>query len=345
MTLPTIPELIARVDLEQLVARYATVAKRSPRSSCFHCPHPMHEDKHPSFTVTTSRSGKQVARCQSQCAWHGDTLDFLKWIENVNTAEALRLLRSYLGVNVEPPQNNKPLVRTCSSVTGDRATDFLSKYCTSRGWPFEVVQRFGLSVVLDNKNEPRVRHPYFVRHLTSGEWVPGYWQDRGHKNAEPKWLSPRGSTPLLFNLPSLEVENLEAVVICEGAPDTITATLALEGCNLVAVVGVPGVNAWQPKWAELFTGLRVVVAADRDPAGEALEQAIAASLDVAPAFFRPAMNDLTETAKAIGLDKLRELLLGALGAQPEATERTLQSTIDLLQEHFPNGFLVEGEKP
>jgi 5S rRNA maturation endonuclease (ribonuclease M5) len=144
-------------------------------------------------------------------------------------------------------------------------------------------------------------------------------------------------------LPSLEVANLEAVIICEGAPDTITASLALAGCPFVAVVGVPGVNAWQPKWAQLFTGLRVVVAADNDPAGEALEQAVRSSLPTSPAYFRPSRNDLTETAKEIGLPKLRELFLEALGTQPEATERTLQENVSLLCEHFPSGSLIEGE--
>lgn len=350
MSLLTIPELIARADLDRLVTRYAALSKRTARATTYHCPHPLHEDKNPSFTVSTSRNGKQVARCHSQCAWHGDALDFLKWIENVNTAEALSLLRKFVGVNTEAPTTKretspKPLVRSCTTVTGEKAAEFLAKYCKARGWPLEVAERFGLEVVLDNKREPRIRHPYLVRNKQSGEWVPGYWQDRGRKGVEPKWLSERDSTPLLFNLPSLEVAHLEAVVICEGAPDVITATLALEGCKLVAVVGVPGVNAWQPKWAELFTGLRVLVAADRDPAGEALEQAITSSLDTAPAYFRPSRNDLTDTAKEIGLDKLREALLGALGTQPEATERTLQETLDLLHAHFPGGFLVEGEKP
>ena len=348
MKLPTIQELVALTDLHELVARYATPTKRNAHSSCFHCPNPLHEDKHPSFTVSLSRSGKQVARCHSQCAWRGDALDFLKWIENVNTSEALTLLRDFLGVRKisEGARNvntSRPLQNKCTPIAGEKARKFLEKYCLSRSWPLEVIESYGLHVVLDSKNEPRVRHNYYVKNFESGELVPGYWQDRGGKNSQPKWLSPRGSTPILFNLPSLEIANLEAVVICEGAPDTITASLALEGCSYVAVVGVPGVNAWQPKWAELFTGRRVVVAADRDAAGEALEQAIRSSLETPPAYFRPSRNDLTETAKEIGLPKLRELLLEALGTQPEASERTLQDTVSLLLEHFPSGSLVEGE--
>lgn len=348
MKLPTIQELVALADLHELVARYATPVKRNAHSSCFHCPNPLHEDKHPSFTVSTSRNGKQMARCLSQCNWRGDALDFLKWIENVNTIEALSMLREFLGVNTIAESARRttkpaPLQQTCTPLSSEKAREFLEKYCRSRSWPLGVIEAYGLHVVLDQKRKPRVRHNYYVKHHESGEWVPGYWQDRGDKYAEPKWLSPRGSTPILFNLPSLEVANLEAVVICEGAPDTITASLALEGCPLVAAVGVPGVNAWQPKWAELFTGLRVVVAADCDSAGEALEQAVSSSLPTPPAYFRPSRNDLTETVKEIGLPKLRELLLGELGTQPEASERSLLESVALLLEHFPSGSLNEGE--
>jgi DNA primase len=144
----------------------------------------------------------------------------------------------------------------------------------------------------------------------------------------------------LFNLRSLEVENLEAVVICEGAADTITATLALEGCTFIAVVGVPGVNAWQRTWAQLFNGLRVVVAADNDTAGQTLEKLIRQDLDRAPDYYRPSSGDLTDTAKAIGLPALRELLLGRLATQPEAQEHTIDNQLGLLRQMFPGGFVV-----
>jgi len=351
MTIPSLTDLVAQTDLNALVQRYTTAARVTGNQTLYHCPNPAHPDRHPSFSVITNRSGKQVARCFSQCAWHGDAIEFLKWIDNLSTAEAAKKLREFLGLSVSQTfssATSTPSKRLLSvsprpqdstqRLTGEHSDRFLSAYLRSRGWPQSVAQTFGLEVVIDEKKEARIRHPYLVPH-EHGTWVAGYWQDRGNKNAEPKWLSPRGSSPVLFNLKSLEVAHLEAVVICEGAPDTITASLALEGCTCVAVVGVPGVNAWQPSWAQLFNGLRIVIAADNDNAGRALEEAIRRDIDSAPAYLRPSAGDLTDTAKAIGLQSLRETLLDLLGTQPEAIERTTEEILALLFQHFPGGFI------
>lgn len=353
MTLQPIADLVARTDLNELVQRYTSPPRTSGNVSTYHCPNPAHPDQHPSFSVTTNRNGRQVARCFSQCSWHGDALEFIKWIEGVSTSEAKEKLCQFLGLpgrsferrDFTPNKPSRPISPkaqdTTKRATGEQAEQFLASYLRSRGWPPTVARSFGLEVVVDYKSELRVRHTYLMPH-EDGSWVPGYWQDRGSKRAEPKWLSARGSKPILFNLPSLEVQNLEAVVICEGAADTITASVALEGCSFVACVGVPGTSAWQPSWASLFTGLRVVVAADNDAAGRTLEEAIRQSLDTAPQYFRPSLNDLTDTAKEIGLPALREAFLGLLGVQPEAPERSLEQSIELLRRHFPLGTLEEG---
>lgn len=348
MTIQALATLVAQTDLNQLVQRYTSAPRVSGNVNLYNCPNPSHPDQRPSFSVTTTRSGKQIARCFSQCAWQGDALEFVKWIENVNTAEGVRRLREITGTPLPAPALRKhstpkkpaAIQDNTERASGTEAERFLASYLRSRNWPHSVVEAFGLEVVLDGKQELRVRHPYLVPH-ENGTWVPGYWQDRGSKFSTVKWLSPKGSTPVLFNLQSLQVANLEAVVICEGAADSITATLALEGCNLVGVVGVPGASAWQPQWAELFKGLRVLVVADNDSAGEALERAIANTLETSPEFLRPSNGDLTETAKAIGLGKVRESLLVALGTQPEATERSEAQTLQLLLSYFPQGSLSE----
>ena len=343
MTIQSLATLVAQTDLNQLVQRYTSAPRSSGNVNLYNCPHPSHPDQRPSFSVTTSRNGKQFAKCFSQCAWQGDALEFVKWIENVNTAEGVRKLQELSGQSFPAPTMrehstpSKPMTLQDNTerVNGAEAERFLALYLRSRGWPHSVVEAFGLEVVLDDFKKARIRHPYLVPH-ESGNWVPGYWQDRGSKSSTVKWLSPKGSKPVLFNLRSLEVANLEAVVICEGAADTITATLALEGCALVGAVGVPGASAWQPQWAELFKGLRVLIVADNDIAGQALERAIAKTLDTSPGFVRLKKHgDLTETAKAIGLSKVRELLLAALGTQPEATERSLEETLELLLAYFP----------
>jgi DNA primase len=336
-------DLIAQVDLNQLVSRYTGNGRTSGKVTTYSCPHPAHADAHPSFTVTTNSKGKEVAKCFSQCAWQGDALELVKWLEGLSTGEAASWLRRYLGQAVEPTFYSKPstpskplrkITPSGEELTGESAERFMKKYLTSRGWPCEVVEKFALSVVLDSSGKARIRHPYFTP-TSSGEWVLSYYQDRGDKSSLVKWLSPKGSTPQLFNLKSLEADSLEGVVICEGAADTITASLALEGCPFVAVIGVPGVSAWRDEWAHFVNGLRIVVAADNDEAGRTLEQRVKASVKSPVTFVRASHGDLTEIANEIGLESLRALLLTGLGELPEATPRTLDESTALLLAYFP----------
>lgn len=344
--------LIERVDLNQLVTRYTGQGKASGRIVTYSCPNPAHADTHPSFTVTTNNKGREVGKCFSQCSWQGDALELVKWLEGISTGEAASWLRRYLGEpdSVDfvrkPFTPSKPLRKITPEDNSQRPTParaewLLEKYLAARSWPIEVVERFGLEAVLDSSGAERIRHPYFTP-TRSGEWEASYWQDRGTKGARVKWLSPKGSSPALFNLRSLEADSLEGVVICEGAADAITATLALEGCERVAVVGVPGVSAWKPEWASLVQGLRVVVAADNDEAGKKLEEAVRSSVSQPIALVRATHGDITETATKYGLDNVRELLLSALATQPEAKPRTLAESVALLLEYFPGGVLLEG---
>ena len=336
-------DLIAQVDLNQLVSRYTGNGRTSGKVTTYSCPHPAHADTHPSFTVTTNSKGKEVAKCFSQCAWQGDALELVKWLEGLSTGEAASWLRRFIGQaeeqtfyskKAESPRKVLLLYPQGEELTGESAERFMKKYLTSRGWPCEVAERFSLSVVLDSSGKARIRHPYFTPN-SSGEWVLSYYQDRGDKTSLPKWKSPKGSTPQLFNLKSLEADSLEGVVICEGAADTITASLALEGCPFVAVIGVPGVSAWRDEWSHFVNGLRIVVAADNDEAGRTLEQRIRNSVSSPVTCVRASHGDLTEIANEIGLESLRALLLAGLGELPEATPRTLAESVALLLEFFP----------
>ena len=340
-------DLVSQVDLNQLVSRYTPNGRTSGKVTTYSCPHPAHPDAHPSFTVTTNGKGKEVAKCFSQCAWQGDALELVKWLEGLSTGEAASWLRRFIGQAQEPTFYSKAptpssyvlsvsrkVESNSEELTGESAERFMKKYLTSRGWPCEVVERFSLSVVLDSSGKARIRHPYFTPN-SSGEWVLSYYQDRGDKTSLPKWKSPKGSTPQLFNLKSLEADSLEGVVICEGAADTITASLALEGCPFVAVIGVPGVSAWRDEWSHFVNGLRIVVAADNDEAGRTLEQRIRNSVSSPVTYVRASHGDLTEIANEIGLESLRALLLAGLGELPEATPRTLAESVALLLEFFP----------
>ena len=338
-------DLVSQVDLNQLVSRYTGNGRTSGKVTTYSCPNPAHADTHPSFTVTTNSKGREVAKCFSQCAWQGDALELVKWLEGLSTGEAASWLRRYLGQAERASFVSTPTTPTyivppypgelkSEVLTGESAERFMKQYLNSRGWPCEVVEKFALSVVLDTSGKARIRHPYFTP-TSSGEWVLSYYQDRGDKSSRVKWLSPKGSTPQLFNLKSLEADSLEGVVICEGAADTITASLALQGCDYVAVIGVPGVGAWRDEWAHFVNGLRIVVAADNDEAGRTLEQRVKASVKSPVTYVRATHGDLTEIANEIGLESLRALLLTGLGSLPVATPRTLDESTSLLLAYFP----------
>jgi DNA primase len=346
-------DLVARVDLCSLVERYTAPGRASGSTVTYHCPHPAHTDYSPSFTVSTSRDGRQRARCWSQCEWSGDALELVKWLEGCDTSEAVRRLREITGQSDtsspaprpaprKPRAATAPVLDTAQRPSSERAEPFLSRYLAHRRWPASVVERFGLEVVLDSFGALRVRHP-FTAPTASGEWRALYWQDRGAGASRVKWLSPSGAVPILYNLRALEREPLEGVVICEGPADTITAELALEGCALVACVGVPGVSAWRPEWAQLFAGLRVAVAADSDPAGRRLEEAVRDSLGRSVALVRPKAGDLTDTALELGLEAVRDLLLTALSTQPEAAPLEERDPLEVrLLELFPGARLISG---
>ena len=322
----SLASLVARTDLAQLVEAYTkTPPRRSGGSFLFSCPNPVHADRNPSFSVSKDRNGKEWARCQSACAWHGDALDLVKWLEGLDTKEAAQRLRDFLGdyvpatyragvipANRVTPQEAHRLQvveDTSRRLEGDTAKGLMKRYLASRGWPESVEQEFSLEVVLDKGGAPRVRHS-FLSPDSLGGWLVTHYQDRAInalKEGDLKWLG--SSTPkTLYNLPALEREGVRAVVICEGCPDTITAHLALEGSD-VAAIGCAGVNSWRKEYAQVLDGKGVVIAADNDEAGKKLEEAILSSTRSKVRLFRPAHNDLTDTAKALGLDVVREALL------------------------------------
>ena len=343
--------LVARTDLPALVERYSGPGRASGGTVTYSCPNPAHPDRSPSFTVTT-RGGRQLARCWSQCDWSGDALDLVKWLEGIDTTAAADYLRALLGESpriqnrnragasrVVTPKRTAPVSYPATTTDTRRpsqpvAARYLEKYLRSRGWPSEVAERHGLEVIVDTAGSLRVRHPYRVPNRGGG-WRVSYYQDRDLGESRVKWLSPRGASPVPYNLESLERESLVGVVVCEGPADTITAEVALADLDDVAVIGVPGSGAWRAEWGTLLDGLRVVVAADNDPAGEKLTAAVCSSVRTPVAVVRWTRKDLTETALEEGLSAVREVLLAGLHQHSTKEERTLDESVRLLLEAFP----------
>jgi DNA primase len=144
-------------------------------------------------------------------------------------------------------------------------------------------------------------------------------------------------------LRSLEADALEAVVITEGPADAITAALALDGVERVAVIGVPGASNWRDEWAEYVEGLSVVICRDDDSAGESFAQKVGESLSSAATAVTPPAHDLSDLLIRSGLDAVRGLLLDALDevAPGEVVESDDERALRLVFEAFPGSQLVE----
>lgn len=91
MTLPALSELSRQHELPDVAARYGVDLTRSGSEYEGLCP--FHADKNPSFTIYRRRSDARWTYKCFACGAHGDTVDFVREIEGVDTAEAARRLR------------------------------------------------------------------------------------------------------------------------------------------------------------------------------------------------------------------------------------------------------------
>lgn len=321
--------LIERVDLPALVERYSGPGRRSGATFSFCCPNPEHPDRSPSFTVSKNRRGRQVARCWSQCDWHGDALAFVQWVENCGVREAADKLRGFLGESrpFEPTHRPKlaPVAKQPSAPPQDNATAppadtaerLLSAYLSKRGWPREAAGRYGLRVVIGRGGRPYVRHPFY-RLGETGELITQTWQDRLCHDLEgvSKWDTPARSSLLIYNEPALSREGLELVVICEGPADAISAEVALAAYPNAAAVAVAGSGAWKheytDRYARLFAEKSVLVVGDRDAAGASMRTSVGQALGRIAKRVRvvtPPVNDLTDWCQRDGFAEVGRLLV------------------------------------
>lgn len=346
-TRPKLSELTSQVslsDLARLVETYTNSGRKSGSVLSYECPLPSHpattgRRRTPSLMLKTSKNGSPYWRCYGACDRHGDALDFIAEMETITKGQAIKRLKSFLGIADEYSSSRNPnyvpkpkrapqtlqkareLAPTARASVPKRPAPtegqaVLDQYLASRGWPLETATRFGLEAVI-HKGSIWIRHPFKDYDLT-GKLVVTAWQDRATTELEegvPYWNSSVG-TMTLYNIEALEADGLEGVVLCEGAPDTITASLALDEYPSWVAVGVAGAGNFKPEWSVLLEGLSVVVAFDSDTAGDLASRKLPDILGRALVRKRPTANDLTDEARVLGLVKVGEWLTS--GATREA---------------------------
>jgi hypothetical protein len=247
-----IPEMLARLDLVELVGRLGGVeAKRSGGTVTFHCPAPGHEDRTPSFTVKGDRW-----KCWSVCAAGGDAIDLVVWLKGCSTAEAIEELAIGAGLERRPERPASPSV---------------AKWCAQRGWGAHVIDELGLTLVEDAFGRPRIRFPFRL------DGTVPYYQDRAvESTVRIKWLSRKGSKPIAYEADRLRLAHDRGhVFVLEGVTDVAAL---VDVYSSPAAVGIPGVDAWRGSWAPAFQGLGVFVVGDNDPAGMTFRARLTADL-------------------------------------------------------------------
>jgi DNA primase len=265
-----IPEILERVDLDGLVVRCGGVeAKRSGGRTTYHCPHPAHEDRNPSFTVKDGRY-----QCWSACGVSGDAIDLLVWLKGCTKAEAIEELAGEVGLHRrEAVASQLATGRGEASVSPptNAESDLLRGWCRRRGWGRWTVEELGLSLVSDSFQRRRIRFPFRL-----GGQTP-YSQDRAvDDKVKLRWLSPAGTRPIPYEADRLKLAQERGhVFVVEGVTDVVAL---VDVYTSPAVVGIPGVEAWRPAWAKAFRGLGVYVVADNDQAGRRFRERLAQDL-------------------------------------------------------------------
>ncbi len=146
-------EIKARLSIEELVGSYIQLKKagRNLKGLC-----PFHSDKNPSLMVSPE---KGIAYCFS-CNNGGDIFKFIQLIDNVNFAEAIKILAEKTGVRLPremPKANNKRLkgieinnwtVKFYQEQLEENSNQ--KKYFINRGLDDEIIKKFKLGFAPDS---------------------------------------------------------------------------------------------------------------------------------------------------------------------------------------------------
>ena len=143
-----------------------------------------------------------------------------------------------------------------SQALDERAEEYLA----GRGISKDVAKRYEIGTVTDPINGHEdylgwLSIPYIT---AMGSCVSVKF--RRLDDGKPKYGQPTGQKQHLYNVSDVLVSS-PRIVVCEGELDAVVVS----GIINVPAVGVPGVTAWKPHFAKLFTGYDTVyIVGDND---------------------------------------------------------------------------------
>jgi len=187
------------------------------------------------------------------------------------------------------------------------------RYLEGRGISKWLAESFMLGTVTD----PAIGHEMHqgwlsIPYITAMGHCVGF-KFRRLDDGKPKYGSPLGQKAHLYNVTDV-MSDSGSIVVCEGELDAVI----LSGiCNIPAV-GVPGVTAWKPHFARLFTGFDTVfivgdndIKEDGSNPGAEFARRVAGELTNGQIVQLPPGMDINDVYLAQGPEALNTLLGGA----------------------------------
>ena len=193
--------------------------------------------------------------------------------------------------------------RYAKAVPGSAAEEYLE----SRGIP--ATNRFALGFVGDplpghEMYRGCLASPYLRYTPWDDRWTAATIRFRRIDGGKPKYMSPPGDKPRLYNTAAL-TRYFRDICITEGELDAVAADLAG-----VPAVGVPGASLWKSHFRELFLGYRNVnVLADGDAAGMEFARSVAKTLPNSRIIPMPDGHDVN----SLVLEQGKQALLERIG--------------------------------
>src|SRR5881392_1084987 len=153
---PTIQEILARIDIVDIIGDFVKLKKRGANylGLC-----PFHNEKTPSFTVSPT---KEIYKCFG-CGRSGNTISFIMEHEKYSYVDALKWLANKYGIEIEETfatdeQRQQQLSADSLYIINSFAQQFFSKilfeteegrdiglsYLKERGFREEIIKKFQL---------------------------------------------------------------------------------------------------------------------------------------------------------------------------------------------------------
>ena len=183
---------------------------------------------------------------------------------------------------------------------------------SERGISEEVAALYMLGTVTDPINEHELHNGWLsIPYITAMGYCVGF-KFRRLDDGKPKYGSPTGQKAHLYNVTDITIMSRH-IVVCEGELDTVIVS----GMLGIPAVAVPGVQAWKPHFAKLFSGYDTVyivgdndVKEDGSNPGADFSKRVHQELLNGTIVTLPPNMDINDYYLAYGADATKTLLVG-----------------------------------